>query len=148
MSKDLNDYQITKNLIIFFLVVAIVTVGLAYLGIYIQDSDYRKNIETNINHNKRKEFFDSILMNKMKLLENMLLNDNYFKDLNSLSIAEIAIWRIFGWFSSGLIEGFPTNFVKQLKTIQMICLKVEKFDFVKEWISKTYHLDYVRGNYI
>ena len=87
-------------------------------------------------------------MNKMKLLENMLLNDNYFKDLNSLSIAEIAIWRIFGWFSSGLIEGFPTNFVKQLKTIQMICLKVEKFDFVKEWISKTYHPDYVRGNYI
>ena len=45
MSKDLNDYQITKNLIIFLLVVAIVTVGLAYLGIYIQDSDYRKNIE-------------------------------------------------------------------------------------------------------
>ena len=45
MSKDLNDSQITKNLIIFFLVVAIVTVGLAYLGIYIQESDYRKNIE-------------------------------------------------------------------------------------------------------
>ena len=111
-------------------------------------SNYRKKIETNINHNKRKEFFDNILMNKMKLLENMLLNDNYFKDLNSLSIADIAIWRIFGWFSSGLIEGFPTNFVKQLKTIQMICLKVEKFDFVKEWISKTYHPDYVRGNYI
>ena len=111
-------------------------------------SNYRKNIETNINHNKRNEFFDNILMNKMKLLENMLLNDNYFKDLNSLSIAEIAIWRIFGWFSSGLIEGFPTNFVKQLKTIQMICLKVEKFDFVKEWISKTYHPNYVRGNYI
>ena len=111
-------------------------------------SNYRKNMETNINHNKRKEFFDNVLMNKMKLLENMLLNDNYFKDLNSLSIADIAIWRIFGWFSSGLIEGFPTNFVKQLKTIQMICLKVEKFDFVKEWISKTYHPDYVRGNYI
>ena len=111
-------------------------------------SNYRKKTETNINHNKRKEFFDNILMNKMKLLEDMLLNDNYFKDLNSLSIAEIAIWRIFGWFSSGLIEGFPTNFVKQLKTIQMICLKVEKFDFVKEWISKTYHPDYVRGNYI
>ena len=111
-------------------------------------SNYRKNIETNINHIIRKEFFDNVLMNKMKLLENMLLNDNYFKDLNSLSIAEIAIWRIFGWFSSGLIEGFPTNFVKQLKTIQMICLKVEKFDFVKEWISKTYHPDYVRGNYI
>ena len=94
-------------------------------------SNYRKNIETNIKHNKRKEFFDNIFMKKMKLLENILLNDNYFKDPNSLSIAEIAIWRIFGWFSSGLIEGFPTNFVKELKTIQMICLKVEKFDFYK-----------------
>ena len=111
-------------------------------------SNYRKNVETIIKHNKRKEFFDNIIMKKMKLLENILLNDSTFKDPKALSIAEIAIWRIFGWFSSGLIEGFPTNFVKQLKTIQMICLKVEKFDFVKEWISKTYHPDYVRGNYI
>ena len=86
-------------------------------------------------------------MPKIKLLENMLLTDNYFKQSNSLSIAEIAIWRIFGWFSSGLIEGFPTNFVKEFKVIQMICLKVENLDFIKKWISKTYHPDYVRGNY-
>ena len=111
-------------------------------------SNYRKNIETTIKHNKRKEFFDNIIMKKMKLLENILLNDSIFKDPKALSIAEIAIWRIFGWFSSGLIEGFPTNFVKELKTIQMICLKVENFDFIKKWISKTYHQDYVRGNYI
>ena len=111
-------------------------------------SNYRKNIETKIKHNKRKEFFDNIIMKKMKLLENILLNDSIFKDPKALSIAEIAIWRIFGWFSSGLIEGFPTNFVKELKTIQMICLKVENFDFIKKWISKTYHQDYVRGNYI
>ena len=111
-------------------------------------SNYRKNIETKIIHNKRKEFFDNIIMHKMKLLENILLYDNSFKDPKALSIAEIAIWRIFGWFSSGLIEGFPTNFVKELKTIQMICLKVENFDFIKKWISKTYHQDYVRGNYV
>ena len=110
-------------------------------------SNYRKNVETIIKHNKRKEFFDNIIMKKMKLLENILLNDSTFKDPKALSIAEIAIWRIFGWFSSGLIEGFPTNFVKELKTIQMICLKVENLDFIKKWISKTYHPDYVRGNY-
>ena len=45
MSKDLNDSQITKNLIIFFLVIASLTVALAYLGIYIQESEYRENIE-------------------------------------------------------------------------------------------------------
>ncbi len=110
-------------------------------------SNYRKNIEIMINHDKRKEFFDNVIMKKMKLLENILLNDDSFNDQKSLSIAEIAIWRIFGWFSSGLIEGFPTNFVKELKTIQMICLKVENLDFIKKWISKTYHPDYVRGNY-
>ena len=54
-------------------------------------------------------------MKKMKLLENILLNDSILKIQKQLSIAEIAIWRIFGWFSSGLIEGFPTNFVKELK---------------------------------
>ena len=110
-------------------------------------SNYRKNVEKTIKHNNRKEFFDNIIMKKMKLLENILLNDSSFNDPKALSIAEIAIWRIFGWFSSGLIEGFPTNFVKELKTIQMICLKVENLDFIKKWISKTYHPDYVRGNY-
>ena len=43
-------------------------------------SNYRKNVETIIKHNKRKEFFDNIIMKKMKLLENILLNDSTFKD--------------------------------------------------------------------
>ena len=55
MSNDLNDSQITKNLIIFFVVVSIVTVGLAYLGIYIQDSDYRKNIEIETRESLKEE---------------------------------------------------------------------------------------------
>ena len=55
MSNDLNDSQITKNLIIFFVVVAIVTVGLAYLVIYIQDSDYRKNIEIETRESLKEE---------------------------------------------------------------------------------------------
>lgn len=55
MSNDLNDSQLTKNLVIFFLVVAIVTIGLAYLGIYIQDSEYRKNIEIETRESLKKE---------------------------------------------------------------------------------------------
>tara|TARA_B100000941_G_scaffold220129_1_gene162680 strand:- start:435 stop:599 length:165 start_codon:yes stop_codon:yes gene_type:complete len=45
MSNDLNDSQITKNLFIFFVVIALVTVMLAGLGIYIQESDFRANLE-------------------------------------------------------------------------------------------------------
>ena len=45
MSNDLNDSQITKNLFIFFVVIALVTVMLAGLGMYIQESDFRANLE-------------------------------------------------------------------------------------------------------
>ena len=45
MSNDLNDYQITRNLIIFFIVIAAITVILAGLGMYIQESDFRANLE-------------------------------------------------------------------------------------------------------
>ena len=45
MSNDLNDSQITKNLFIFFIVIALITALLAGLGMYIQESDLRANLE-------------------------------------------------------------------------------------------------------
>ena len=45
MSNDLNDSQITKNLFIFFVVIALITLLLAGLGMYIQESDFRANLE-------------------------------------------------------------------------------------------------------
>ena len=35
----------TKNLVIFFIVIALVTFALGILGYYLQESDYRKNLE-------------------------------------------------------------------------------------------------------
>ena len=45
MSNDLNDSQITKNLFIFFVVISLITLLLAGLGMYIQESDFRANLE-------------------------------------------------------------------------------------------------------
>ena len=45
MSNDLNDSQITNNLFIFFVVIALITALLAGLGMYIQESDFRANLE-------------------------------------------------------------------------------------------------------
>ena len=45
MSNDLNDSQITINLFIFFVVIALITALLAGLGMYIQESDFRANLE-------------------------------------------------------------------------------------------------------
>ena len=41
----MNDSQTTKNLIIFFIVIAVVTFALGVLGYYLQEADYRKNLE-------------------------------------------------------------------------------------------------------
>ena len=45
MSNDLNDSQITKNLFIFLLSSHAITALLAGLGMYIQESDFRANLE-------------------------------------------------------------------------------------------------------
>jgi len=45
MSNDLNDSQITKNLFIFFFFFSLITALLAGLGMYIQESDFRANLE-------------------------------------------------------------------------------------------------------
>ncbi len=45
MSNEISDSQIAKNLTAFFIVIAILTVVLAFLGYFIQGSDYRANIE-------------------------------------------------------------------------------------------------------
>lgn len=45
MSNDISDSQIAKNITIFFVVIAILTVVLAFLGFFIQGSEYRAQIE-------------------------------------------------------------------------------------------------------
>ena len=45
MSNDLNDSQITKNLFIFFVVIALINALLAGLVMYIQESYFRANLE-------------------------------------------------------------------------------------------------------
>ena len=46
-----------------------------------------------------------------QFLENILNknNESYFFVGNKISIADLAIWRLLGWLSSGLLDGVPTN---------------------------------------
>ena len=43
--NNMNDSEITKNLIVFFLLIAGLTVILGLLGYFIQESEFRQNIE-------------------------------------------------------------------------------------------------------
>ena len=110
-------------------------------------SNFRKISETDIILKNRKVFFDQFITNKLTLLENFLLSETSLSNAATLFISDITIWRVLGWLSSGIIDGFPTDFVHKFPAMQEICIKVEETNSIIEWIEKTYPENYVRGNY-
>ena len=82
----------------------------------------------------------SILNKSIELSNNYLVNSN-------ISIADIAIWRLMGWLTSGSLDGIPLDLLKEHENISKICLLVDKHPKVNEWIKKTYPKNYVRGNF-
>ena len=82
----------------------------------------------------------SILNKSIELSNNYLVNNN-------ISIADIAIWRLMGWLTSGSLDGIPLDLLKEHENISKICLLVDKHPKVNEWIKKTYPRNYVRGNF-
>jgi glutathione S-transferase len=82
----------------------------------------------------------SILNKSIELSNNYLVNNN-------ISIADIAIWRLMGWLTSGSLDGIPLDLLKEHENISKICLLVDKHPKVNEWIKKTYPKNYVRGNF-
>ena len=53
---------------------------------------------------------------------------------NSLSIADLAVWRLMGWLSSGVIDDISPNLVEPFDAIMNICRRVESLPKVVEWI--------------
>ena len=110
-------------------------------------SNYRKISENEIILKNRKVFFEKFIMNKLTLLENLLISETSLSNGTTLFISDIAIWRVLGWLSSGIIDGFPTDFVHKLPTLQKTCIRVEETAGIIEWVKKTYPKNYVHGNY-
>ena len=65
-----------------------------------------------------------------------------------LTIADIAIWRLVGWLSSGMLDGIPTSFLKSYQNILNVCLSVDNHQKVVDWMSRTYPEGYSRGNFL
>ena len=75
-----------------------------------------------------------------QFLENLLKknNESYFFVGNKISIADLAIWRLLGWLSSGLLDGVPTNIFEPYKKLNKLREEVYKHPKVNEWMLKTY----------
>ena len=85
-----------------------------------------------------------LLKNKLlprwfKYLENILSEEtsDWFVE-NKMTIADIAIWRLLGWLSSGIIDGIPTTILDNYPKLKHIHYKVHHHPKVQEWMLKTY----------
>ena len=66
---------------------------------------------------------------------------------SDLGLADIAIWRLLGWLSSGILDGIPTDLIRAFPRISRVCRAVDSHPKIYEWVARTYPKDYVRGHY-
>ena len=64
--------------------------------------------------------------------------DSFFFVGNNISIADLAIWRLLGWFKSGIIDGVPTSILEPYENLNKMRDEVYKHPKVNEWMLRTY----------
>ena len=110
-----------------------------------QDINYLVTLSGRDKEKKRLALARKILATKhlpkwFQFLENLLKknNESYFFVGNKISIADLAIWRLLGWLSSGLLDGVPTKILEPYKKLNKLREEVYKHPKVNEWMLKTY----------
>ena len=110
-----------------------------------QDINYLVTLSGRDKEKKRLALARKILATKhlpkwFQFLENLLKknNESYFFVGNKISIADLAIWRLLGLLSSGLLDGVPTNILEPYKKLNKLREEVYKHPKVNEWMLKTY----------
>ena len=55
-----------------------------------------------------------------------------------LTIADLAIWRLLGWLTSGLLDGVPMNILEPYERLKKLREEICNHPKVNEWMMKTY----------
>ena len=98
----------------------------------IREKDEVKKIED------RKILVNKLLPRWFRYLENLLLEDDSIWFVEKMTIADIAMWRLLGWLTSGIIDGIPTSIVNDFPKLKNIHHQVHTHPKVQEWMLKTY----------
>ena len=86
----------------------------------------------------RKVLVNKLLPRWFRYLENLLSEDDSSWFVEQISIADIAIWRLLGWLTSGIIDGIPTSVVDDFPKLKNVHHQVHTHPKVQEWMLKTY----------
>ena len=106
------------------------------------------NEEENIRKSKRRELSRGELARKLRMLDQNIIDDGDWVLQPSMGLADIAIWRLMGWLSSGTVDGIPTDILKDFPKITRVCSAVDVNTKIQEWVRQTYPANYIRGNYL
>ena len=75
-----------------------------------------------------------------QFLENLIDNNKkspWFVS-DSITIADLAVWRLLGWLSSGLLDGVPTNILDPYKKLKSMRKAVYQHPKVNKWMLTKY----------
>ena len=99
----------------------------------VREKDEQKKIED------RRILANKLLPRWFKYLEDILNKENsqWFVS-KKMTIADIAIWRLLGWLTSGMLEGIPKTIVDKYPKLKNVYHQVHAHPKVKEWMLKTY----------
>ena len=98
----------------------------------IREKDQKKKMED------RKVLVNKLLPRWFRYLENLLSEDDSTWFVEKMTIADIAIWRLLGWLTSGIIDGIPTSVVDDFPKLKNIHHQVHTYPKVQEWMLRTY----------
>ena len=98
----------------------------------IREKDQKKKMED------RKVLVNKLLPRWFRYLENLLSEDDSTWFVEKMTIADIAMWRLLGWLTSGIIDSIPTSVVDEFPKLKNIHHQVHTHPKVQEWMLKTY----------
>ena len=98
----------------------------------IREKDQEKKMED------RKVLVNKLLPRWFRYLENLLSEDDSTWFVEKMTIADIAMWRLLGWLTSGIIDGIPTSIVDDFPKLKNVHYSVHNHPKVQEWMKKTY----------
>jgi glutathione S-transferase len=88
----------------------------------------------------RRELFKTILPQWLGFLEKLLQGngDTGFFVGHSISVADLAVWRLCAWISGGIIDGLPVDLLDGFPLLSVHQSQISNLPKVVEWIKKNH----------
>ena len=80
----------------------------------------------------RKELVQRLLARKLAMLERCIPEGSDWIVGPHIPIVDVAIWRLLGWFTLGILDGLPPDLLKNFPKIRRVCLASDSHAKVRE----------------